>query len=268
VPKQREPWSDISGVRVARPDDWKDAQAYEKLLSLPADPLDPREVEKRWAWEFLRRRPDYQRAYLEWQRLSPQKRRRETADRATPFYLDRFIPPIEAAPVAIPFLNTFALRMLCGDNLPPGKRGLSLSEVVSESTVAILFDRRLPLPMQLEMAAAQLSDKVTLRNAFTVATTTPRRQYKNFCLYLRLLDAKASGVPNKHIASQLVQEGRYKGDRQGDYLYPGQSSLDKDLPRARDLRDGNYLIFLPYRSSEAGRKLISKLLSVSTKSSR
>jgi hypothetical protein len=258
VPRLREGWTDVPGVKVARPQDWKDVQAYEELVRLSASPIDPKEVEKRWAWEFLRRSPAYQRAYLAWRQL-PTLRLQRSEMLASPFGLDWIIPPIEAEPTVIPFRNTFALRMFDGEHLPPRIGNLRLREAIPEPLIAVLFNRHLPLAFQLELAEAQLSEAISAVD--DTVPKPPRKEEKHFRLYLRLLDAKARGVRNEAIAGQLIREGRYKGSSyprdspKRKYKYfAGEGALEKDLRQAKALRDGRILL-LPYGKTEVAPQI-------------
>jgi hypothetical protein len=182
---------------------------------------------KRWAWEFLRRRDDYRRA---WQdlvepfidgdqyRCSTPAVGRNSLDLAT-FESPRRVPPWEALradfkvygdPVSSKYARPYNRTLDPQLEQPPRFEGTGVITVQTYGRVApdfmrlIAIDLTLPLEPQWENAKAAL----LLAAADRGATQAPagRPQVAKFPLYLRLLDFRAAGAPNKDIREHLFPE--------------------------------------------------------------
>lgn len=188
--------------------DWRTAEDYSFTKDLPP---------WRWAWEFLRRNPEYQQDFRDAiHRLNA----REGEYAAEAELLDRTgysipegervksVPSIQSrekwllwfylnpeldVPRVSPFTEFGSLYLWV-----EGQRPLQDSEVL------VRVDLRFPIQPQLVLARDQLASRQrnqTRRGDYR--RRVPRNQPKKWQLYLRLLDARAVKAPYKEIAAVL-----------------------------------------------------------------
>jgi hypothetical protein len=209
--------------------DWRDASAYPGPATLLYD----------WAWEFLRRNPEYQRRWCEWNapRAEGERRRRirlsvfkqefgvllprePQSTEAPTFEWD--IGVVERPPRSrLPDDQEFFARI----SLQPGQ-------------AAVVFDLRLQLNKQLAGAEEWLKGHAKLRKGLgeleEFPLETPR--VREFPGYLRLLDADAAGVTNKKVMASVI----YPELEKHVLARAGYEKVRYGLYRAKKLRDGGY----------------------------
>ena len=237
--------------------DWREPDAYAYTASLNRD---------QWAWEFLRRNPEYQSDYVAfmstWRALEaeygippnrdfarwksdPRAYRMDSgtddpegcaADEnkvliecwmGAKWGFHKF--PLNPAMVA-PTPEQLGWRpMHVGARTVTAEHRDYLGE--SPTRVALGFDLNLPLPPQLEAAKFHLvSLQTRLRKEGMPVPATVASRRADWMRYLRLLDAEASGTPREEIGTSL--ECR---------------NVAEALEAARDLRDRGYrrILLLP-----------------------
>lgn len=203
--------------------DWRNPADYEYTAGLTLH---------QWAWEFLRRNPEYQIAYRAWQigcRLT---------DRRHPFLQTTVdFPSDESMAYArlrcdlegLRFLNAaasrpYGLNSPVNPTLPSTHRGtigiwaaaVGVSEVwlahqPSESrpdVVALIFDLTLPIAPQIELAKGHLERRqARLGHAgvVEVKSKTTRAQLRLYPTYLRVLDGRLSGAGSRRIGTVVFK---------------------------------------------------------------
>lgn len=238
--------------------DWKKSADYEDLKKLKSD---------RWAWEFLRRNPNYIRKWekelpLELERIkkllsSPEAKdapylegyRKNTPEsshfiipgRSLSEYFKRWgilnlVNPEQDWPFPSPFhqFSSFAHGTVRGGNVGGGKY---LNENPFGPYISIVFDITRPLKPQIANA-----QKVLLENQKNqvkegkIRVNTVRKHKDNWIEYLRILDAKAEKVKNNEIARDMFP------NLSNEYPdYQGNQKVRKSLKAAE------YLIKKGYR---------------------
>ena len=207
--------------------DWHDASAY-------PDPEDTSAMQ--WAWEFLRRNPDYQKDYqTHGGPYVPSENlwKKYNLDTHSSF-------PDPALPH--PFVRTdlgrgvYAMEPLRfrGNVLrthQPGQVGRSNYD----TEAFIRFDVSLPLAAQITAAEKHLG-----RLQKKMGAKNKRKRITKYQSYLRILDAEASGAVRSEIAAELYPQ------MPNEYTHrKGDETVAKDLIAAKLLRDHDYA-FLGY----------------------
>jgi hypothetical protein len=183
--------------------DWRNPDEY----PLP-EGLEPWE----WAWQFLRRNPDYQadfHAALDrfWAReddfsqLVAERNGPEFKPDSIPnvecrhkWYVEYYLDPEIEQPTVDPFLGFVDLYM-ANTHLWP----------LQNHEVLVRFDLRRPLPRQLKRALAVMEPRQTNMAARgRLKLRRPNLQRERWPLYLRLLDARAAGASYREIAAELL----------------------------------------------------------------
>jgi hypothetical protein len=194
-----------------------------------------------WAWEFLRRNPEYQK---DWKKelnhflhKNPSLTKKEIDDDC--FYIEpalidcnekwwilRFVNPDTDYPLFLDFANSHGCVYSKTQNveLLPGQ-------------VAAVFDLNLPIKRQIDLIALRLP---LWQKEYKRKGIVKRRQprIKDFCRpsYLRLLDAKADSADNKEINSVIFKNKRQHPDDSKYY-----NTVIKDAMRTvKKIVDGGY----------------------------
>jgi Proteobacterial transcriptional regulator-like domain/T6SS, Transcription factor, DNA binding domain len=214
-----------------------------------------------WAWQFLRRNPEYQRLWA--QLIQPHydpadvKRSLDRADRETGFrristfrsrfrleevryplepFKQRFgistVPPDPSEPTAKLHFSAAFIRYAQKPFPWPGpgsaEYGLPL---INDAEVLVWFDLNWSIDQQLANA------KRLLRTRAAGKKLEPFRfQPKTYQRYLRLLDARAVGAKNSRIASILYPNVPNKYPE-----YNGNRQVSMDVRAAERLRDRDFL---------------------------
>ncbi len=275
----------ISKTQLAIPDwlpDWTKPHQYP----------DPKTTSLRqWAWEFLRRNPEYQRLWDEliaphfdpkiwyndpvleilrndeyqrgWQELIPPESRSEVFEQQ---FGIRSFPPPHSMSSADPnfdflgprFVNDFLyFRRKLARRHWPMDQPFEIHETLSDGDVLIRFNVRSSTEPQLDKARKILEQQKTyLEEMGDVETPISGKlridQYRD---YLRLLDANASGALHENASSPVLDEIAdkiYAKKRHSKRLE--QLRVINGLKAAILLRDRNYLnITIPRKKKK--RKL-------------
>jgi Family of unknown function (DUF6499) len=239
--------------------DWGKSDAYAYTTSLNRD---------QWAWEFLRRNPEYQSDYAAfmstWRALEAEYGIPPNRDFAG-WKSDPRAYHVESGPDDVgdclvdenkvliecwmgakwgfhkfpldPAMAAPTPEQLSWRQVHVGARTVTADhrDYLGESAtrVALGFDLKLPLPAQMEAAKFHLvSLQTRLRKEGMPVPETVASRRADWTKYLRLLDAAASGTPPEEIAIRLESQ-----------------DVAADLEAARDLRDGGYrrILLLPDR---------------------
>jgi hypothetical protein len=222
--------------------DWKNQSLY--TLPNSATRLD-------WAWQFLRRNPEYQRL---WKKLRANKpvqvqASAQRAMRHAPFqrvgrrprpylyetrvFIEQFgiatVPPDPAQPKAnLRFVKQFIRFAQKPSDWPTARGSYEVSTVLDEDQLLVWFDLGEFTDPQLRNTKRLLKGRASRINRFYFAP-------KNYPIYLRLLDAKEAQASQRQIASTLYP-------RVGNvhpYFY-GNRRVRKDLKIAERLRDRDF----------------------------
>lgn len=178
------------------PPNWQDNAAY-------PEPSTTSSTE--WAWEFLRRRPDYQRDYEALVKLAIAEDGSIGDRRLLRLVRERYGLSFPLAPNRPVGPNA---QLLFFDNYVPELRSWHNNELQSVSvkpgTVFIQFDLAQPIPAQLARAAQVLSNDQ--RHYLQTPGRAPlklRQRSEKWRIYLRLLDAEAVGASIAEMAKGL-----------------------------------------------------------------
>lgn len=239
---------------------------WEKDLHKYPKPTEKSRLE--WAWQFLRRNPQYQRLWA--QLIKPKydpedvtrslaRASRETGFRPIStfrrrYYLEEIryslepfkrqfgigtVPPDPAEPTA---KLQFSAAFIRYANRPfpwprPGSAEYQ-SPLVKDAEVILWFDLNWPLDQQLANAKKFLTARATQLTArATQKALKPFRfQPKGYQRYLRLLDARAVGAKNSEMARILYPHLRNEYPE-----YDGNRQVRSDLRTAERLRDRDFL---------------------------
>ena len=187
---------------------WRDRKAY---------PFSDRTPLPVWAWEFLRRNPQYQ---IDWERaVGPVCTESGAIARITPEIRElrqryRILFPLApSVGNASPLFDVDLVRIARGSvaSLP-------------KNDIALIFDRSLPLERQLKNAKRELESQGFIDNE----TRNHRDKWPS---YLRVLDGIASGETISTIASILFP--RLGSDE-------ATQTIKNHKRQAENLRDGGY----------------------------
>ena len=207
-----------------------------------------------WAWEFLRRNPEYQKDYLnlgeEYKKREPEREEgilifvhspilpKEIRKKYKLQRTSAMPPPDSKHPftscvvagrdVAIKWLkfdNSYA-QIRKPERNEKGKYVFPAVTVKKEGIIGIYFDIELPVEVQIYNASLFLR-----REQKRLGIITGRSLYRNYQIYLRLLDANAAGQKYTDIANEL---------------FPGQTNAankaSKMLKAAKIIRDESYYL--------------------------
>lgn len=215
---------------------WRDPGGY---------PDPKRTTSGQWAWEFLRRNPDYCAGYAPiWALLDdarfvsdPAQRQIKKEQAAQLAYslckkFGLFEPPGHAPDPTNDKPPGYAVAVFRGldwiDGNPPEHQGKISPRAPHEILVSL--DLRLSLNSQLEkLRSFYASTRQHATKSGRVEGVEVRSRTEHWPLYLRLLDADASGATPKQIKAALYSN-----------LGAARSSLHKDRRAAEYLRDEGY----------------------------
>jgi hypothetical protein len=170
--------------------DWRNASPYPDLKNTGG---------QQWAWEFLRRNPEYQRLRA---RLKPQSKPAKILGFKVKFHImtmDLTPPPSpsENEPKDLIFEKPFILYR------GPSKSGpIPLDWAIEQNQLIALFNLSWPISPQvahLKKALVQAAKESHQRAKF-------RRTVRHYQNYLRVLDAKLAHARNKEIAGVLYSK--------------------------------------------------------------
>ena len=211
--------------------DWQDEASY---------PFDENTQNTRWAWEFLRRNPDYQKNYDEYSEAGKNQDTRLFL--SAKWNTLSFIYPRSDKIPGFRKITSFPQEPYRGpinDKTDP-----SLEERAPHELV-LRFNLLLPYSDQERQARKIFQSLKELRN---IPRNQPDSGKDLFKLYLRLLDAKASGAKPKQILNSIPMND----------VNDLESALKDRLKAARILsKTGYYLLGL----SDAHTDLISAQIS-------
>jgi hypothetical protein len=201
------------------PPDWRNAAHYRSPRN--TSPL-------QWAWEFLRRNPEYQTLWAK--RIKHNYKPANFPTPAIPEFRDKFHiiedpppSPAENKPKYLRFGPPFIL--LRG----PGKGGpISLDWSICQNEMIVFFDLTYPIPRQLQVlneAMVKHAPKRTPEFRFN-------RWTEKYPTYLRLLDAIHAGVDQQTIIQNLYNLGNQNARQTfRDHLRAAKLLRDKDFWR-------------------------------------
>jgi hypothetical protein len=232
--------------------DWMDESAY------PNPGPDTFHGKIVWAWEFLRRNPEYQKIYDLYKQTSDTSEKVLLGLEIAQKYGFRFRPvaPSQDDPFTLPPLTTSELsaeeRTLLTDtffNFSSPVRvlnnfsrmwGITSSPVQSDlmtqglgsNNIVIAFDLGLPPGPQMEIAGKYIED---LRDLLKMKPQEYNFHFGDFKNYLRILDAKLSGATNDEIASKISLKTSGHED-----AGQGEIGIQRAYKRAKEIRDKEY----------------------------
>lgn len=211
--------------------DWHDEAAYPDPLSAPR---------RRWAWEFLRRNREYQRAWAELiapymsddgfdsDRSRADLRGKGEDEDALKIMRERFgiafVPPDPADAAILPVFET---------NLIVTVRGNFKKRPEEEE---VLFNLEWPIGPQIIAAQHHLDRmKKHREDKGEILPEAKRNHIERWRDYLRLLDAETAGATTRRMAEIIYPEVDNV-----DPDYAGNRTVLNRLNAARKLRDGDY----------------------------
>lgn len=253
--------------------DWRDPSQYH----------DHGDDATMWAWEFMRRNPDY---HADWDSLGIGHTESPAAD-DTAFHIDaRLVPLGEPSALVLEArrlgekwglfhgpIEDPAHRRPVGSHGPvfsgPGILGREdlgtveqwggWREVLTPERVAVVFDMRQSVPHQWTAAKVHLQarQRELIERGAIVAKTGRAQDRKLYRRYLRLLDADAAGAKPRAIAKALMREpsppGKAapwpwrdpKGQNDSEALREAAATVSHALAAAKKMVARGYLDILP-----------------------
>jgi hypothetical protein len=217
--------------------DWADVSKY---------PEPEKATPRVWAWEFLRRNPEYQKVWEQLAKLPSgfirhdfaaddirQRLENEFGIRvpAAPS-MNSSDPDFQRLPVFVRQVKTWMKPMGLPDDSEPY---VVEAKVLEAGEVIIQFDLRWRLEDQLEAAKTFLSDQALQLHELGIIDAADRRlKFKYFRDHLRILDAKSQGEPHNEISKQIYGlEDKYPDNT-------AQQKVSDSLKRAKWFRDTGY----------------------------
>lgn len=249
--------------------DWRDPKAY------PDDDL----TNQQWAWQFLRRNPEYQEVYARWRELFDNVGEHPTVEEDLRFF--DCDPPARLGETFAAYhrrvgkkykghkskiriigdrfgLKPFSLRLPdpredrprlrfsgSGVSIVPGIPGEKQFPGAlvgpGEFEAFVKFDLQWPLEVQLRKAKKILESwrRSYERNKGFEPIKNRPRDHRLYRQYLRLLDGNANGAPNRDLAAVI-----FPNEKNESPEYRGNAKVRDSLKAAKRLRDGGY-VFLP-----------------------
>jgi Family of unknown function (DUF6499) len=214
--------------------DWKDESKYP----------DPKNADGRvWAWEFLRRNPEYQRLWKKYAKLPPGPVYCGPSARAFWEICERsereFGIKIPAPPAMATTNLTFKWRPKFVNQKPRywvlpvklSKKGnFELPEIYVEdpAEVVVKFDLRSQIGPQLDYVGKLLKKELKRLTRAKLLRGEPRARFENYRDYLRVLDAKLSGVTYKTMGAEILKV------KDPAYQKPNATYAFKSAKRLRD----------------------------------
>jgi hypothetical protein len=156
-----------------------------------------------WAWEFLRRNPEYQSEWSKWRLDGPAKVRDRDIVRATRAAGKWGLRcPIDPAKRAEGDFIWWRTELLSAAVVVLNREHATETLAAYPETTFIGFDRRKPIDPQIRDARSILSKVWSGRHRKAVT----KAQRRNWVLYLRVLDGHRQRIRNKAIATLLLDD--------------------------------------------------------------
>ena len=199
-----------------------------------------------WAWEFLRRNPRYQRLWKRYAKLGPGPIYCGRSAEALKVTTERFEQDFGVLNPAPPAMTTadpaFKWRPKFVNQKPrywvlPVKvsknDNFEMPEIYLEdpAEVVVKFDLRSQIGPQLDDVGELLKKELKRLIGAKLLRGEPRARFDNYPDYLRVLDAKLSGVTYKTIGAEILKV------KDPAYQKPNATYAFKSAKR---LRDGDY----------------------------
>jgi len=202
--------------------DWTDPAGY----PVPAAPLHD------WAWQFLRRNPEYQ---TDWDHAVTRHIRRDDGIDPIAWHHMRqlgrkygvLLPVDPAANEGRPHFDAMCITIPRSSAAPPLHRA------------NVQFDLRVPLELQWPLVKSHLENLRASRRIEVIST--PRHHREKWRNYLRILDARCAGASHSEIAAVLFPE--LPNEYDDDYI--GSRQVKNQRRAAERLRDGGYRGIFP-----------------------
>jgi hypothetical protein len=225
--------------------DWTDIKQY-------PDPEKDKIPSRVWAWEFLRRNPKYQQLWNKYAELPPGPVYSGPTARAFWDICERFerefgikIPAPPAMTITDPefqwrprFITQNPRHWTLPINFSvDGEFEMPAIDLEDPAEVVVKFDVRSQIKPQLNYAAKLLKAEVKRLTDAELLGGEPRARVDKFQNYLRVLDAKSSGITNRAIAVEILGIDNPNN--------PNNPENQKDMAdfafkSAKRLRDGGY----------------------------
>jgi hypothetical protein len=237
--------------------DWRNPKDYEFTQS-----LNPHQ----WAWEFLRRNPEYRKdwqlALEEYLRQYPRKVIRirgpgfaiHSGRSMEKWGITAYTNPEEDNPREVRFLRKPEIRgLVFGDIIVPHKPShppffwmkdnpeIPWAIRLQETQVAAIFNLDLPLKPQFRAIKKDLEKIVP-------SVVVDRHHQDNWCIYLMILDAKAKEIANREIAEVL-----FLLVDNVDPDWHGSKKVYDTHQQAKKLMDGDYIRIISPGSPKLSR---------------
>jgi hypothetical protein len=216
--------------------DWLDQAKYREPKTT---------ADLQFAWEFLRRNPDYQKLWEE--QIAPEydpaelDQACEAEKRIAPGRVDRprlntpFTEQFHIATYPPPPPSENEAKLLFDLHFIPYQRraGRTLRGTLEENEIVVRLNLTWPLQQQIANVKKLFENQIKERG---IKHFQKRRRFEKYQLYLRLLDAKAVGADDEQIIKALYSK---VGSGQPDDRNPRQRMRD-DLKAAKRLRDHDF----------------------------
>lgn len=177
--------------------DWRSPENYENLKNYSLD---------KWAWEFLRRNPEYCREYRELTKGLTTKVKRKMAahiDRGCRKWEIQVWMDPDKEYFNIPFIEPGGTEAVILYMNSPTRKGVEVQWAGEETgEVLFRFDTRKPINPQIEAAKKELLKLQRNQSGERQAIFKPRTfgNREEWIFLLRVLDATAEGIKPKAIA--------------------------------------------------------------------
>ena len=218
----------VKDIRENWRPDWKDDNQYPDTSKTSA---------QRWAWEFLRRNPNYQQDWDRYvgilkpidERLKDGSYKKETSDNINRLFSDAYgvSPPPHPSRDNCEGIRFERSKLVAAS----AHTGRNVNYKLSDGELLLSFDLYLPIGPQIEKArrALELHSKDFQEIHYIKTGTNPRKQ-QAWKRYLRLLDAESDGAKQSEMQSLIH-----------NMVNNPTNSVSESLKRAKAIRDGDYL---------------------------
>lgn len=171
--------------------DWRNPEDYTYTESLHVHD---------WAWEFLRRNPEYRKAWTKHSRAQERNPNAAPSWSATyQFNIKEPVDPDIPAPEGTPDWTEWVGSII--SYIDPDDYVDQYGDGLPELREVVVFDLGKPLEPQIELARMMLRD--SQKTIFGKVVPVPRPRRTQFPVYVRLLDAKAAGETLGEMARVL-----------------------------------------------------------------
>jgi hypothetical protein len=197
---------------------------------------DPKKTNRfKWAWEFLRRIPEYQDDYERYLTINCNQIKKKLKIKWGLKY--KMLNPYGKAYKAEYHFNTYP-REFSPQNKNEAIEELIFNPFSDISECGFIFNLKLPIKKQIQVAENELL-KVKKGFKLSESKIKERFPYEIFRLYLRVLDAKGKDEKKENII-----KGLYK-----DHYGKPRDNLRKNISAALHYRDNYKLLLLPLTTS-------------------